>query len=712
MLKKADFKSGVVKDDTALSAEGSYVDAQWTRFSRGKFEWMGGYEAATSSTYEGLVRGAHSWQDNSGEKALAFGTAAKLYAFYGGEILDITPNKAEGTLDGPFTTDGSTGVVIVDHDQHGLNAGDSITFSHAVAVGGITIDGEYEITEIVTANKYKITHSSNSSSAATGGGYVDFVAAFDVGLVDGTGGAGYGTGAYGEGGYGEPLTGDTFPRTWKLQNWGENLLANPRGGALFEWQTDLNYSDFINSGTGFWTAGTGWTATALGGTKTAGTAANLSQDIEADAVGGKTYRLTFDLTASSGEIQIGINAGLTSPAIVDVGLPCNVTGSYERLITLPAEPLDLVFQGDSSFAGSIDNVTLAVESNAYRIDTAPAHSEGMIVASDRIVILYGSIEADGDFNKLLLRWSDRENNRTWVPSGSNVAGEIQMSIGGAAVAGLASREQNIFWTDSAVYSLVPDINNTYSLVLLGEGPGAIGPLSVASYSGQVFWITKTGVPYTLKSSVSDLAISQPIPVQSAVQDEFINNLSIGQEAKVCCWINPEFTEFWILYPDDRDGLENSRYQAFNWTEPHWTTGTLARTTMLSSGIESFPIGFGADGVIYFHEKGTSANGGTLSAFVETADFDLSDGDNLMHLRGIIPDFKDQRGNINLTIYGRPYANGTRTSSGPYALTTSTQKKDFRVTGRILAMRFEAAGSNIAVRNGSLRFDMQKTGQRR
>jgi hypothetical protein len=715
MLKKVEFKPGIILDDTALTAEATYADAQWVRFRRGKWEIIGGWEALTFDTFDGLARGAWSWQDIDGNKILAWGTAEKLYAFIGGEIRDITPNKAEGSLENPFTTVSGSAVVTVEHDQHGLKTGDEVTFSHGAAVGGITISGAYEIT-VTTDNKYTITHGSNASSPVTGGGYVDYVCPLDAGLVDGTGGAGYGTGPYGEGAYGAVATGDTFARTWSLQNWGENLLACPRGGALFEWQPALEYTDVITNGTfatsDNWSTGTGWSIGSGVATKSAGTASNLVQDIEAVVEGGKTYRITFTVTRSAGTLELGVNAGLVSPAIVDLGFPINVSGTYSRLITMPAEPQDLVFQADSSFAGTVDDVTLTLFDKAYRIDSAPAKSQGMLVASDRIVVMFGTVEADGDYNPLLLRWSDRENNRVWIPASDNASGELGLSAGGRAVAGLSAREQNLFWTDSAVYSLIPDETNVYRLALLGEGAGAIGPMAVTSYSGRVFWLTTQGIAYTLQSSVSDLAISQPVPVESGIQKVLFSSIAPGQADKICAWVNPQYTEVWFVYPDDRDGLEMSRAQVFNWVESHWTVCTINRTTMLSSGIEQYPIGFGDDGLIYYHEKGKSANGGTLTAYVETGDFDLEDGEFLAHVRRLVPDFEGQEGNILVTLYTRPWPQGSRSSHGPYTFATSTQKVDMRATGRQFAVRFDMSGTEIAGRCGALRFDIEKTGQRR
>jgi hypothetical protein len=69
-----------------------------------------------------------------------------------------------------------------------------------------------------------------------GGGLYDITpTGLTAGLESSIGGTGYGTGEYGTGTYSTPTTDEFRPRTWSLSNWGENLLANPRRGKLYEW---------------------------------------------------------------------------------------------------------------------------------------------------------------------------------------------------------------------------------------------------------------------------------------------------------------------------------------------------------------------------------------------------------------------------------------------------------------------------------------------
>lgn len=72
-----------------------------------------------------------------------------------------------------------------------------------------------------------------------GGSLYDITpAGLAAGNENGTSGGGYGAGAYGEGNFGEGDAAAGYPRTWSLRRWGDYMLANPRGGTIYEWQGD------------------------------------------------------------------------------------------------------------------------------------------------------------------------------------------------------------------------------------------------------------------------------------------------------------------------------------------------------------------------------------------------------------------------------------------------------------------------------------------
>lgn len=229
---------GLVSDDTTFAATGRYADASNVRFWRGRAQVIGGWEAITTTALTGVCRKLFGWTDNSAVLNIAAGTHSALQVYQGGAVFDITPFGPPTLLgSNPLTVTNGSAVVTVAHVAHGLTSGDSVTVAGSAAVGGITPNGTFTIT-VTGVDAYTYTFTSNATSNATGGGSGVIVTPQKVlpaGNVDGTGGAGYGTGTYGTGTWSSPSTADYFPRTWSLSAWGQNLIANPRYGAIYAW---------------------------------------------------------------------------------------------------------------------------------------------------------------------------------------------------------------------------------------------------------------------------------------------------------------------------------------------------------------------------------------------------------------------------------------------------------------------------------------------
>lgn len=716
-LVKIAFAAGVIKDESPLAAEGGWIDADKVRFRQGMPETIGGWEIASTDQFEGIARGGHTWTDLFGQGHLAFGTADRLYAYSGGELRDITPLHSEGTLTNPFSTTNGSPTVTVIHAEHGFVAGQVVSYANSTPVGGITVNGPYEIKRILGRGRYEIEAASNATSTvADGGGVVDYTAPFPAGLIDGTGGVGYGTGAYSVGPYSLPSNTEFRPAVWSLDHFGETLLAVRRGGALYQWQPNSAGIELITQGdfssVGRWARGTGWAITGGQARKTSGTSSNLSQNVEGVMDAGKTYRVTFDFTrtSTSGQIKFRMNAGRDVAAVIDVGTassPVTVNGSYSRLFIAPADPRDIVFEADQNFAGTIDNVSVRPADKAYRIDAAPHRIDSMFVDPNRIIVLLGTEEADGDYNPALVRWSGQENPRVWLPADDNLAGELPVAKGGRLVAGLASRQQNLLWSDDALYSMqfTGDPTTVFSIQLLGTGCGAIGRHAVAEHNGIAFWWSNSGNPYIFQGAI-------PQVIECRLRRDVSDNIAPSQEEKMYAGINGEFSEVWFFYPDARDGNECSRYAAYNWIENHWTCGTFDRSTWVGAGIFLNPIGLGTDGYIYYHESGSSANGGALTASITSGDFDIQDGENILTIRSIVPDFEEQRGAVRIALETKLYPNGPRIQAGTYTATATTQRLNMRRLGRQARLRLESSTVPSSWRMGALRMDVTPTGAMR
>ncbi len=199
-------------------------------------------------SFAGFARALKDWSSLDAQKWLAIGTDVKLYLVNNDTLFDITPLKENGVLIDPFTTDvtglfdpngtGNPTFVRVTDAAHGSKVGNTVIFSDATAVGGLTLNGEFLVTSVIDGSNYTIQADTPPTSSATGGGTVTFEYEINIGEAGQITVQGYGTGAYGSGfyGIGDPLSGILKDlRIWSLDNFGEDLLASPNGEELYYW---------------------------------------------------------------------------------------------------------------------------------------------------------------------------------------------------------------------------------------------------------------------------------------------------------------------------------------------------------------------------------------------------------------------------------------------------------------------------------------------
>jgi hypothetical protein len=702
-LRKPKFRPGITKVDTGLQSEGSYIDGNRVRFYKGQPQPIGGWQVFNPTSFTGLARGAHAWTNLQGQRCVAFGTASHLYGFVNSAIRDITPRLHLTVLNNALSTVSGSPLVTVSLPFHNLSVGDPVVFSnHQSTVGGLTVEGTYTVTSVVTSSLFIITHASNASSTATlGGGFVDVVAALPVGLVDNPP-TGYGTGSYGEGSYGSGLGFEEL-RVWTLDNFGENLMANPSGYGLAEWQPESNYEDLEFNGTftgnaNGWALGTGWAYASNAVTKTAGTGSNLSQSVTDILEGGRTYVVRFTVTRSAGSLKFRVNAGSPAPAVIDVAEASSAitkSGTYERVFRCPANPSDIVFEADSAFAGTVDSVSYQLYDRAYFIRTAPPRIDSIFVDPRGVVVAVGSTKVDGSYDPICVRNCAIANNRVWVPDTNNVASEIFLRGGGGRLmAGCATRQQSMVWGDDGVFSLQwqGQVGQAFTPSLLATSTGLLSRHSFAKANGFVVFVTNTKEFFIFRG-IGATSLGVPEKVDLKVRDDVFDNIDFTQSLKCNGGLNPSWDEFWFFYPDSRDGNECSRYVTYNWIDDTASVGIMDRTAWIPAGVLANPLGFaprpGVTGIIMEHEVGTTANGAPLGAWVETSFMDNDDGEQFIAIMALVPDIKSQSGNITFTVKSKLYPQATTTkTTGPFTLAPTDTRKTFRVHARQFAIRWD------------------------
>ena len=236
------FEPGFFTEASDRDAPSRWKTGDKVRFKNGIAEKLGGWlaQTLTGASHRGVGRRFHEWASLDGESWIAEGTNYKLYLISRDARYDITPIRRNVALTDPFTTTLSSTTVTVVDVGHSAQVDDAVRFTGASAVGGITISGEYFIAAVIDSDTYQITHSIAATSGATGGGAV--VAEYDIngGTADQTVALGWGVCTWGESTWGTARSSSCSGvkrrlRVWSLDNFGEDLIASPRGGSVYWW---------------------------------------------------------------------------------------------------------------------------------------------------------------------------------------------------------------------------------------------------------------------------------------------------------------------------------------------------------------------------------------------------------------------------------------------------------------------------------------------
>jgi hypothetical protein len=341
---------------------------------------------------------------------------------------------------------------------------------------------------------------------------------------------------------------------------------------------------------------------------------------------------------------------------------------------------------------------------------------------DRHVIVLGADPIEGgsrseEIDPMLVAFSDQGNPLQWEPLSTNTAGSLRCSAGSQIIGGLRARQETLIWTDVAMYSLQfvgPPL--TFGLNLVNEGVSLIGPNAVINTPSGIFWMDKKGF-YSYGGAVAPLPCSVDFYVFSDINEQ--------QSFQVFGFLNKQFDEVgWFYCSSSSDVID--RYVTYNYVDQTWSIGQLSRTAWLDEGIEPYPRATGTvsnSNFLYKHETGFDDDGSPMdNVFIESADFDLGEGEDFQFIRGVIPDVKftgtgtDQT--INMVLKARNYPGDTLTTDQTTPFTSTTTKIDTRARGRQAAIRFESDddGSDgvregLGFRIGATRLDLQPNGRR-
>jgi hypothetical protein len=384
------------------------------------------------------------------------------------------------------------------------------------------------------------------------------------------------------------------------------------------------------------------------------------------------------------------------------------------------------------------NATGATSTRATIISGAPTASQITLVSTpDRHLISLGTettIGTTSTQDDMYIRWSSQESLTTWTPTSTNTAGTQRLADGTRIVGAIRGRDAIYIWTDTSLFIMRfvgPPF--TFSFQQVGTNCGLIGQQAAVEVDGSAYWMSENGFfRYTGKLE------SLPCLVEDYVYDD-INTVP---KQHICAGLNNLFGEVTWFYPGS-GAASNNRSVTYNYMDstedrPVWTTGSLARSAWSDSHIFGKPHGTeydssatsdttvgNTDGVTTYFEHETGVNqikagaASAIAANIQTGDFDLDhkgldgDGEFIMKIRRILPDFLSQTGNAIVTLNLKNYPSDSQASSslGPFTATTSTTKIDTRARGRAVALKISNDSTGQHWKLGTFRLDIQPDGRR-
>ena len=730
MLQKLGFLPGFNKQVTSTGAEGQWTGGDNVRFRYGSPEKIGGWSQLGATNLTGAARALHHFDDNAGIKYAAIGTNKILYVYSGGTYYDIHPIRLTLTNATFTSTSSSKTVTITTAVDHGLVDDDIVLFNTVTGLSGSTFtnatfeDVKFMVTSVPTQRTFTITlATAESGTPLSGAGSASVLCYFRVGPAQQVGGFGWGTGLYGGTANG--------PATTTLKTTVNDTITTivltsstqfPSSGEIRIGTEDISYTSNNTS-----------TGTLSGGAR------EVNGTTKAAHSSGVTITNITDFVAW-GEAS-------SSDFTLDPGLWV-LDNFGTKLIALIYN--NRCFEWDSSAANATSN-------RATIIANAPTASRHVLVSTpDRHLVFFGTettVGTPSTQDAMFIRFSDQENidgTNAYTVTAENTAGTQRIAAGSKIMGAIRGRDAIYVWTDTSLFLMTfVGAPFTFSFQQIGSNCGLIGKNACTEVDGTAYWMSENGF-FKYDGQLESM--------DCLVEDFVFDDLNSTPRDLINVGLNNLFGEVMWFYCSG-NSLAVDRMVSYNYIESYsraspkqaiWATGSLPRTTWQdsavfdkphatyynASGASSDVVG-NTDGSTIYYEQETGTDdvtaGGNVTpilAEITSGDFDITqkrtsqgqtvgmpdlrgDGEYIMKIRRIIPDFISQTGNTTITLLLRDYPNNAAVSSslGPFTITTATDKVDTRARARSIALKISNTAVSQDWKLGTFRLDIQPDGKR-
>ena len=726
MLTKIKFAPGIDKQDTAVGAEGRWVDSDNVRFRYGLPEKVGGWQSLLTDTLVGVARKQHAFVDKDGNRYVAIGTDKFLIIYFEGQFFDVSP-LATAITGATFTFNATTTVTLTTSAAHNISVGDIIRLTGTSLPGGTTgvttatfDDTNFQVLSVPTSTTLTI-EAATAGSTSSGGSVT--INPFEV---VGPAAQSYGYG-YGIGNYGGTITG-------AAQSTLDGALAadtNGNNGSATQIRL-ASTTGFPATGGTIAVGSELITYTAVSGAELTGITRAQKGTTSAIHSDGATVTNATEFTGWGDAVDAGtitLEPGLWSLSNFGDVLVATIANGK-------------TFTWDSSIAARLSTRASTSTSGFATTNNPTATRTTLISPTTRHLIHFGTettIGTPSTQDDMFVRFSEDENINAYTPEATNTAGTQRLQDGTKIMGALVAKENILVWTDNALYTMkFVGAPFTFGFEQVGTNCGLIGKNAAIEIDGVAYWMGNNGF-FSFDGTVNTLPCS--------VEDFVYDNADTTKGQQVNAGINNLFTEVVWWYPTQGSEF-NNRYVVYNYGQNNaqlpmgnWYTGTNTnsiRTTWIdslvyprpyataynSTNTGTFPVIIGETGlgqtVFFEHESGNdqvNPDGSvtTLTSFIQSFSFSLQPDQSevFLAMRRFLPNFKVLVGNnqVTLSIKDFPAEDDVQTTLSPFTINSNTLKVDTRARGRYANIKIENTGVNESWRFGTFQVDIQPDGRR-
>lgn len=442
---------------------------------------------------------------------------------------------------------------------------------------------------------------------------------------------------------------------------------------------------------------------------------------------------TYTNDGATASVQFLINTGLKSNGALygwgaggwgqeAWGTPRTNSGVATELRQWNIEPWgeDLLCQQKDGSLYYFETSTLQAGNinRASVVNNAPTKNHFMFLSNPaRHVVLCGTCVPGGDFDPMLVRWSDSNDYTEWTAAATNGSNNFRLQQGSMIVGALTAKKEHVIFTDEGAYTMTYTGTPYYfGFERLGTNCGLLGFNAGIDIQGTLFWMSETGffiydgTVRELPSTLDEAIFSEDDPVR----------INLAQKEKTVCGANSRFSEIWWFYPAG-ESEENSRYIVYNYENQSWYDGNLVRTTWIDSGIFDNPIATDSASVsaAYFvHETGynnvkSESRGGVsvIPAFLKSGELQIEEGDQMLFIDQYVPDF-EQTVPMKIIFNTKKYPQSNEIfTKGPYTINPGQGKLSLRLRGRSFNLQVQCTIEDSFFRIGDHRIRIQPDGER-